>query len=485
MYSKDFLYFVGGTLLNVPVALFYRKTASYAPGIPAPDEFGSLSKIPQYGDSDSFPVFVVSEHDAERAGPHYDLRIGTEDSGLLSFATKKELPDKPGKSISVFQQPVHDYSYKDFSGEITSGYGKGYVHPAKQSPIVVHDVSDNKITFSLDIGKGTIRYSLVQDKQNPKRWHLVNISPNPKLLAKLQYKNVDERQARTLIKLLGQTISSVQPKVDGALGVVTIRNGKLEVFSHRVSKRTGLPIVHTERIFGTYPTIKDPNLDGAILLAEIYAVKREPNGTERILSPAEISSLLNAKFYNTLARTRAEDVQWRFYLFDVVRRNRSDKSYDRWYDVPYPERVSFLKQILGALPKNFHGPLEAKDTQSAEQLLETIKKHKHALTEEGIVLFPERGVPYKYKNYLEDNFYIVGFTPGKGKYAGNAIGGIIFSDKPGGDPIGVVGTGLDDALRAEIQQDPDAFIGRRIRVRYLSKLSTGKLRNPSFYGFAD
>lgn len=486
MYSRLFLYCIDSALERSPILeVVSYKLAKHAVGIEDFEVYGDLGKIPQYGESDSLPIFVVSRHDAERAGPHYDIRIGTPETGLISFATRKELPELPGESIAVFAQPLHDYDYKDFSGEIPSGYGKGYVHPAKQSPIVVHNVSSDKIVFSLDLGRGIARYSLVKDKKDSKRWYLVNVSPNPALPPKLRYKSIDEEQARTLIKLLGQTIASVQPKVDGALGIITIRDGKLEVFSHRISKRSGLPIVHTERIFGAIPNIPDPKLNDTILLAEIYAVRREPDGTERVLTPVEISALLNSKFYKAMERVKELGIEWRFYIFDVVRQGKDDIHYLDWYQRPYSQRIEFLNKVLDKLPKNFHGPIEARDVQSAEQLLETIKKHQYTLTEEGIVIFPERGVPYKYKNFKEDNFYIVGFTPGRGKYKGKAIGGILFSDKPGGEPIGVVGTGLDDALRQEIYASPEEFIGRRIRIRYTERLPTGKLRNPSFYGFAD
>lgn len=486
MYSVAFRYCIDSSFYPTPIVeSVHYKLAKGAVGIPDFDTFGNLSEIPQYGESESLPIFIVSKHEAEKAGPHYDIRIGTPEVGLLSFATRKELPSIPGESIAVFQQPLHEYDYKDFSGEISSGYGKGYVHPAKQSPIAVHNVSSSNITFSLDIGTGTLRYSLVQDKKNPKRWYLINVSPNPNLPEKLKYRSINEDQARALIKLLGQTVSSVQPKIDGALGVVVIKDNRLEVFSHRISKRSGLPIVHTERIFGSIPKVADPNLDDTILLAEIYAVKKDPNGKERVLTPVEISALLNTKFYKALDKVKDAGIEWRFYVFDVVRQGKHDAHYAEWYNRPYDERVNFLRKILNNLPNNFHGPLEAKDVQSAEQLLATIKKHQHPLTEEGIVIFPERGVPYKHKMFQEGNFYIVGFKPGQGKYKGSAVGGILFSDRPDGPPLGVVGTGLDEDLRKEIFEDPDSFLGRKIRVKYTEKLPSGKLRNPVFQGFSD
>lgn len=65
----------------------------------------------------STPLFLAGQkvlltrqrHDAKRAGLHYDYRIVVGDKAY-SWATKKELPD-PGKSILLFEQPVHDSAY--------------------------------------------------------------------------------------------------------------------------------------------------------------------------------------------------------------------------------------------------------------------------------------------------------------------------------------------------------------------------------------
>lgn len=65
----------------------------------------------------STPLFLAGQkvlltrqrHDAKRAGLHYDYRIVVGDKAY-SWATRKELPE-PGKSILLFEQPVHDSTY--------------------------------------------------------------------------------------------------------------------------------------------------------------------------------------------------------------------------------------------------------------------------------------------------------------------------------------------------------------------------------------
>lgn len=54
-------------------------------------------------------LFTRQTHDAKRAGKHFDIRLVHGDKAY-SFATKKELPEV-GKSIMLYEQPVHDASY--------------------------------------------------------------------------------------------------------------------------------------------------------------------------------------------------------------------------------------------------------------------------------------------------------------------------------------------------------------------------------------
>lgn len=63
------------------------------------------------------PLFLANQkvlltrqrHEAKKAGLHYDYRIVVGDKAY-SWATKKEMPE-PGKSILLFEQPVHDATY--------------------------------------------------------------------------------------------------------------------------------------------------------------------------------------------------------------------------------------------------------------------------------------------------------------------------------------------------------------------------------------
>jgi DNA ligase D-like protein (predicted 3'-phosphoesterase) len=90
-------------------------------------------KEPNYPDVHPDPkvngIFVIQMHQANRAGLHYDIRLGHEDV-LKSWASRKlpELIDDLTQKIMLFQTPDHDPSWKDFQGKIDDGYGAGYVH---------------------------------------------------------------------------------------------------------------------------------------------------------------------------------------------------------------------------------------------------------------------------------------------------------------------------------------------------------------------
>lgn len=71
-------------------------------------------------------VFVIMEHDAKRAGLHFDLRFRMPDSVMwASFAVPKGVPTKPGKKVSAFRTKDHTRRDAMLTGIIKDGYGSG------------------------------------------------------------------------------------------------------------------------------------------------------------------------------------------------------------------------------------------------------------------------------------------------------------------------------------------------------------------------
>ncbi len=72
--------------------------------------------------------FTIQEHQAKRAGLHWDLRLQlTPDGKMTSWAIPKhKLPDK-GERLLLIPVEDHELSYQAFEGEIAEGYGAGTV----------------------------------------------------------------------------------------------------------------------------------------------------------------------------------------------------------------------------------------------------------------------------------------------------------------------------------------------------------------------
>ena len=454
--------------------------SSVAPDIISPNIYGNL-QILQPG---QFLDWAVKEHISQRAGRHYDIRFGGP-YGLFSWATKKELPEHPGEMIALFQQPMHKYEYLTFEGTLPPGYGHGPVKTVELGRILVTDINKNQIDFTVDKGRWVERYKLIKAPE-PKKWYLLRVEPGIQVPPKTKLKLIDENEARKLIRDIGNSIASVQPKVDGALTYVIItRSGRIELISPRISSLTNSPIFYTEKLSPTVIRTNAPrNYRGIILAGELYGVRKTANG-EEVISPAELTSILNSGLEKARKMLAEKGIELRVMLFDVVDYEKENINPQSYFNVPYEKRRALLQKIINYLPKNFHLSLEAQTEEDAERLLQAIIKNRHPLTSEGVVIYPQSGVPYKFKTYKDADFYVVGFTPGEGKYKGKGIGGILVAESPNGPPIAVVGTGFTDELRKMIYENPEQYLGRKVTVKYLERTPTGSLRAPVFLSFAD
>jgi len=70
--------------------------------------------------------FVIMQHQAKRAGLHYDLRFRLpRGKKWASFASRKEIPTEYGHRVMVTRTQDHTEEEALFTGEIESGYGAG------------------------------------------------------------------------------------------------------------------------------------------------------------------------------------------------------------------------------------------------------------------------------------------------------------------------------------------------------------------------
>lgn len=112
--------------------------------------------------------FLIHDHKSiGRAGQHWDLRLGY-DGVLKSYASKKipDLINDETKKIIIFQQPDHDGSWFDFTGEISDGYGAGKVSIWDKGTFNIIKWTQNLITLDFAGKKIKGNYSFVLYKEN-------------------------------------------------------------------------------------------------------------------------------------------------------------------------------------------------------------------------------------------------------------------------------------------------------------------------------
>lgn len=400
--------------------------------------------------------YTVQRHEAKRAGLHRDIRIGTPKHGLLSWATRKPLPE-PGGKIGIHIQPTHPHSYLGWEGEIPKGYGAGVVSTEHVGKALVTKSTPDELHATLASSRNPARLAFVRSKGS---WLLARGqhpapgegSTKPKAIS------VQPSKARQTLGQLEKG-SSVQPKIDGALAYISVSN-RPEVLSHRKSSVTGQHVVQTERFFKGRPRLNIPQEHhGKTLLAEVYGTRGG-----KAIEPQELGGILNANIAESLRRQKEGKVKLRAMPFDIAGQQTQ----------PYPERLKSVKRILGFLPRGrFHPPEEAKTPKQSADLFANIRAGVHPLTKEGIVIHPPQGTMTKIKNVEEADVKIHSLFPGTGRLKGS-YGGFYYPDKKG-QPLGKVGTGLSDQTRRDLPQ----YVGRTARVRYQEKFKSGKLRAPS------
>jgi superfamily II DNA or RNA helicase len=136
--------------------------------------------------SNSEILFTRQRHEADKAGLHWDYRL-VHDDKAYSWATKKELPT-PGKSIILFEQPVHDREYALSKKVIIpkGEYGAGITTLDWVRKAYLKGYDDEKDKFVIEVKNGE-RYLLKKldsNKYGEKAWlfrNLSNMEKNSKL----------------------------------------------------------------------------------------------------------------------------------------------------------------------------------------------------------------------------------------------------------------------------------------------------------------
>jgi hypothetical protein len=471
--EKLFLIKMADTGDSSPVSASNRPTL--AMGIPNREDYGDFNKLKA---GKLYDYFIQRHHSRGRAGLHHDIRFGNPDLNLYSFATKKNLPE-PGKGVALFNTQIHAYPYGSFSGKIGHGYGEGDVKLIRQGKILITHLDKNSIHFSTADGNDIYRFTLVRPKKAGSRQWLAIRSKDPEGtgLEKKHYSLISPDEADEVLSNLQET-ASVQPKIDGALAYLRLRKDRMDILSHRISKRTGKPIVHTERVFGKNPRFDFPKqYRGAVLLAELYGMR---NG--RAIPAQQLGGLLNSGIGKSLETQRQQGVELKGMLHGVGRLpGAEDSGNDN--DIPYSQQKALLDEIQPYLPGNkFSMPEEVVGGgQQARELLKRIRSGNHPLTREGLVIHPETGSPMKIKPTDEHDVFVREIYPGEGRLANEYAGGFKYSLEPDSEIVGSVGTGIDDETRKDLWKNRAQYVGRAAKIHAQEQFPSGAYRAPVFH----
>ena len=386
--------------------------------------------------------FVIQEHKADKAGLHYDFRLGQG----LSWAGRR-LPE-PGEKQLFIRQPDHDVSYYDFSGTIPEGYGKGEVSVKERGKVEVLKSAPDKITFNYYKGSATTKYSMIHMSGDD--WLLVNHSKPSQEVKKifpepLKYKSEYSPKEGDIST----------PKIDGASAVMILRGGKTPlVYSRRISKRTGELIEYTPKITTLLNTIVPGELKTTVLRTEVYGAtpdnKELPNRT--------LSGILNAGVEQSRVLQRKHQAPLRVAAYDIVKYKGKDVE-----DIPYEQKQLLIKDIRTKFPY-IDIPSEVE---------------KQISFKEGRVVW-RNNVPYKVKTVNDYDVYVRDVFESLNK---ERAGGFTYSFTPKGKVKGKVGTGFKHKELKDMRNHPNKYIGMIARVVSQQKHPSGALRVPAFKGW--
>lgn len=446
--------------------------AEFAPGIPSKETVHELPTIKK----PTVWEFGLHEHHAEKRGLHYDLRLGDRDTGHAhSWALPAKWP-KPGELAWAVRQPTHTVKYMDFEGTIPKGYGAGKVVLKDRDKAEVTHSEPGYISFNVYRGSGPEEYSLRhiggkiwrftnKTLHRAKHEHLPDSKPAYKEIS------VDEVPFEDPKYLMSAKIDDAHnlfyfPKVGEQIRVVSYRPPKKGV--------TGF-IEHTHKVPSLFGMKTPKGLAGTILRGGLYAM----HPTNKKATEAHIlGGLLNSDVWKSREKQKTEGTLVPV-LYDVVQYKGKDLS-----KASYAEKLRALREVQKEIPA-FELPKMAMTPGEKRALLEQIKNKKLLHTEEGVVLWDvtKGAPPIKAKFRNEHDVVIRGVFPGEGKYEGKGVGGFLFSHSETGPIVGRVGTGLSDALRRDMHENPGKYVGVVVTVEAQGKFSEGALRAPSFKQF--
>ena len=455
----------------------------FAPGIPKERRVQPLPRIRGTADW----KLAIQEHDAEKAGKHFDLRLVDPATGHAhSWALPNAALPAPGKSVLAVPQATHTADYALNFGKkkpeiIESGYGKGVVRMHTLTDVDVHHADPEapegatRLRFNVYKSTGPEEYAIVRLRNGNDllvnktltraRLPYLPIGDKPKA-KDTEVHNIDFQNAHEVM----------MPKYDGAHTLVSIprANKSINLFSYREPKRHAAGLIeHTHKV-PSLADIKAPaELKGTVLRAETIAVDK--NG--KAIPAKDIAGMLNATVPASRAKQREMGAELKPVIFDIVRYGNKDVT-----GKPFSERYELAKAVASKL--NLDVAEIAKTPEEKRTLLDHIRTQRHPHTAEGVVLrsLNDSGYALKAKFRPDYDVHVRRIFEAKDKGGGGKgrAGGFEYSWSENGPIVGRIGTGLDHETARDMLANPDKYIGRVAKIEAEQRYPSGALGKPAF-----
>lgn len=439
------------------------KQKEEAKGIPSRKYYGSLTKIPQWEPV----IYSLQKHLAEKAGPHYDLRLGDK-KGLYSWVVPKGLPESPEQKRLAIRQPMHSPKYAGFEGEIPEGYGKGKVSLEDKGSAVITRADKDRVDFTVAHKGIPKRFSMIRTQGNDWLVRMKDGKPAELLqkFPKEKMKRVDKADIQKYIK--GPYRASA--KVDGAAALMDLSVRNNRIYGFRERKGGEGRIEYTEKLPSTAKQNIPDKYKDLVLRGEIYAVK--DNG--EVAPVQELSGILNSSVEKAVKKQKEKGTRLKFIAFGIKNKELTPEEEER-----------ILKEIEKATGGEIEAMPQLKGMEEKKRLVEDIWRGAHPKTSEGVVFtdLDKRRKAYKVLREKIRDIIIKDIEQAKGKHSPERAGRLAyaFPEKPE-KRIGMVGSGLSHELAKDMLQHPEKYIGRRAKIKSKGTYSSGIPRAPVFAG---
>ena len=426
-------------------------------GLPDRSNYGDLSNL-----REGLAYLVRQKHNADRAHLHEDLRLG-DPSGLYSWAVPKFLPEDDSKRLAI-QQPLHEWSYKDFEGRLRHGYGKGTVSKIEESPVVILKNTGDHIMFTRGDKRNAPIYNL--RRTDGKDWLLFVSKPGqPPVIQKYPKEHFKSVPIDKVPELIAND-ASITRKIDGAGTLLHLDKGGVRAFGIRTGS-DGLKPEYTD-IIGGLRSMKVPkDLYGTVLRGEVFGRQGA-----RTIGANQLSGMLNATVRNAAYKKRAEGIKLLVAAL-ALHRNGVD-TYDQ----------QAVNDLVARLGSDSIMPMESYKGDAARRILRRMQQGDDPLTSEGVVIHQQGKRPLKAK-FKDDADVVIRNIFKADTDADNRAGGFEYSLPDSDKVIGRVGTGFDYATLRDMLQNPSAYIGRTARIQSQEQYPSGAYRAPSFVGLKE